>query len=167
MSNTQQTAEIAQETWQQYKDVFEKLVSEMAPPGMSESGASVAPVGEAELREIVSEVVGAVFLEGNVLEKMIVRSLQNVSEEGAAKISQGLFQEKIKQLCQETFRSMTAQHLLPTLQKQIAVMLAEQINDLGKSAAFKSLIDARFRMMEQYLRSDVIPKVIQKTLGPQ
>lgn len=168
MSNTHQIPERTQETWNQYKDVFEKLVAEMAPSGSSSlEGSETAPVYGDDLRKIVTEVVGSALLESDILEKMIVRSLEKLSEEDAAKIYESLFQEKIKQLCQETFRSITEQHLVPTLQKELSAKLAEQINDLGKSEAFKSLMDSRFRMIEQYLRSDVIPKVVHETLGPR
>ncbi len=56
---------------------------------------------------------------------------------------------------------------MPALQKQITERLNKQLVELGKTEEFKGLIDSRFRMMEQYLRSDVIPKVVKKTLSTQ
>ncbi len=152
---------IKDETWKSFRSALEKILAEAAP---EQSAAESGP----DVKRMVSEALGALLLEGNVLEKMLLRSIQKLPEDEKKALGDAVFPaDALKRICEESFRSMTLQHLVPALQKQITERLNKQLVELGKTEEFKGLIDSRFRMMEQYLRSDVIPKVVKKTLSTQ
>jgi hypothetical protein len=164
MSQTSAPPKVKDETWQAYRAALTRLLVEMAPPAATGDGAR--NVQEGDVKRMVTEAVGAVLLGGNVIEKVLVHSLQKLSEEDRKKVGDALVpQDSLRKLCEEAFRSMTLHHLLPALQKQLKEKLNQQLVEIGKTEEFKSLIDSRFRMMEQYLRSDVIPKVVEKCVG--
>jgi hypothetical protein len=59
---------------------------------------------------------------------------------------------------------MTNKHLVPAFQNEIKSVVASQIAEFGKTEEFKSLIDSRFRMMDTYMRTEVIPKAVERCL---
>ena len=150
---------VTEKTWQTFKSALEGLLSEVVPAGAG-GGTS-----DEDLKRVVTEAVGAVLLESNVFEKVLARSFQKLSDETRKRLTDVLVpRDAMRKICEEAFRSMTLHHLVPALQKQVTEKINSQLLDIGKSEEFKSLIDSRFRMMEQYLRTDVIPKVVEKSL---
>ena len=161
MSETSSPPKVKEETWHSFRDALEKLLAEATPPPAADAGLQ-----DSDIKRIVTEAVSAILLESNMLEKVLLRTIQKIPAAEREKLGEALRPtEAILKTCEEAFRSMTLHTLVPALQKQIKEKLSQQLVDMGKSEEFKDLIDSRFRMMEQYLRSDVIPKVVEKTIG--
>ena len=110
-----------------------------------------------------SGAVSAALVEGTVLEKCLIRSLKNLEAADRDALGETLCSnDRIRQICENAFKNLTVKHLVPMFQKEIRDVVAARIVEFGKSEEFKDMIDSRFRLMEQYLRSDVIPKCVEK-----
>lgn len=150
-------------TWERYRSALEGLVSEMVPahPG-EEGGVASAPSSE-EMRKLVTEAVSAVLLESDLLEKLVGRILRNLLRSGDGGVaSEFLPKDSIRELCLEALRSFSFQTFGPMLKKEIKETVQRKLTEFGNTEEFKQILDSRFRVMEKYLRSDVIPSVVKQ-----
>ena len=152
-----------EETWASFKTSFESLLREIISTA---NLATLETVDQSDqMKSAVTEAVGAVLLESNLIDKFLIRSLQNLPAENKKALANEICsEESLKQICEKSMRSLTMSTLVPTIRKEIKEVVTSYIKEFGKTEEFKAIIDSRFRMIEQYLRSDVIPKVVEKIL---
>lgn len=166
MSSSTPQSGIKKETWDAFRSALEDLLSEAAPGGGASSAAGELEDGD--LKRLVTDAVGAVLLESSFLEKFLLRAFSKLSGEDRAKLAEQIYpEESVLQVCENAFRSLSVNHLAPMIEGQIKKSIAKSIAEFGKTEAFKSLIDSRFRVMEQYIRSDVVPKTLRSLLEKQ
>ena len=51
------------------------------------------------------------------------------------------------------------------LKKEIRDIVQAKLLEFGNTEELKDILDSRFRVMEQYLRTDVIPSTVKRTLA--
>lgn len=158
MASTQEStktpAGVQAETWDRFKDALEDLLRQAAPASSSGSGGAQPD----DLRKMVTEAVSAVLLESELLEKLVQRTLiQQLKAEGGVS-------EDIRQLCLETLRTFSMQTFGPLMKSEIKEIVQNRLTEFSNTEEFKAALDARFRVLEKYLRSDVIPSEVNRHL---
>ncbi|MBI4584667.1 MAG: hypothetical protein HY717_11690, partial [Planctomycetes bacterium] len=111
-------------------------------------------------------------IESQLIEKLVARALRNSRKEGGAGAGAGgvgegeaaVSNENLRQACEQIFQEYVDQRLIQSLQKEIRQVVQNKLLEFGNSEAFKALLDGRFRIMENYLRGEVIPKAIERHL---
>ena len=163
MKTVQPTTGAGGDAWNFFKAALEKLVAEMIPPPAPSAGGGI---DKEEMKRMVMEAVSGVLVEGNLVEKLVVRSLKSLFKSEGGEVNEEIFPtEAIYKICEKAFRSLSSRHLAPILSKEIQQVVQQKLVEFGNTEEFKSIMDARFRMMENYLRQEVIPKVIRNTLS--
>jgi hypothetical protein len=151
-SEATSTSSVSEQTWSDYKDALGKVMSEMAPPGGG-GGAVDAPSTES-LRQMVNDAVSAVLIESNFLEKFVSKKVKSFLE--------GEGKEPVREICKEAMRTFSFQKVGSVLRQEIKQIVQSRLLEFGNSEEFKDILDSRFRTMEQYMRSDVIPRVLKQ-----
>ncbi len=146
---------VSDASWTKLRSAMEDVVREMAPAGQT-SGAGADPDG---LRRMVTEAVSAVLLQGDLLNKLVTRIFHT-----AAKADDDPLGEAVRKICLATLREFSMQTFGPVLKNQLQELIKTKLLEFGSTEEFKTILDSRFRVMEQYLRSDVIPQTVKRTL---
>ena len=71
---------------------------------------------------------------------------------------------RVRKICLATLREFSMQTFGPVLKNQLQELIKTKLLEFGSTEEFKTILDSRFRVMEQYLRSDVIPQTVKRTL---
>ncbi len=163
---TPASGQAAGDAWPAFQTAFTRLVEETvrrsghASPGGSHAGASV------DVRKMVTEAVGAVLLETPLLEKVIEKALKsNPAAAAAAAKGGGDTSEAIRQEAGKVVREYLSRHLGVLFQTEIRGVIQKEMKSLLASDDVKEMIDDKFRMINQYLKTDVIPKVVHQELA--
>ncbi len=146
---------VSDASWTKLRSAMEDVVREMAPAGQT-SGAGADPEA---LRRMVTEAVSAVLLQGDLLNKLVTRIFHT-----AAKADDDPLGEAVRKICLATLREFSMQTFGPVLKNQLQELIKTKLLEFGSTEEFKTILDSRFRVMEQYLRSDVIPQTVKRTL---
>jgi hypothetical protein len=104
-------------------------------------GHSAKPAESEDIKKTVTEAVGSVLLETNLVERILDRHLK--ARPAAAAAAGGA--------------SADFADLRVTVQKEMRNFVTSQ--------EFKELMEEKFRAITMYLRSDVVPKVVRETLA--
>ena len=144
---------IQAETWNRFQTALADLLRESRPESQPADGAETG-----ELRKMVTEAVSAVLLESDLLDKLVQRTLVTQLR------AEGGLGEEIRALCMETLREFSMQTFGPLMKSEIKDIVQTRLTEFSNTEEFKDLLDGRFRTMEQYIRSDVIPSVVKRSL---
>ncbi len=149
---------VQEKTWDKFKGAFQELLLEVAPSSSNTANSSGPATQPDDLRKMVTEAVSAVLLESDLLEKLVQRILQNQMK------AEGGIGEDIKALCLDTLRSFSMQTFGPLMKTEIKDIVHSKLTEFANTEEFKSALDGRFRALETYLKSDVLPREVAKIL---
>jgi len=159
---------ITEGSWIKCKSALESLLADLVSPTSKSTLSYGIKGGEGpnadELRQLVTEAVSAVLLESDLLNKIVTRILRGLLKSDESLREELVSADQVRHICVETLRSFSLQTFGPILKKEINNMMQKVLKDLGNTEEFKDLLDSRFRTMEQYLRSDVVPHALKKAL---
>lgn len=150
--------------WMAYQVAFTKLLTEL---GGEESAKAPPAAGTtpADIKKTVTEAVGAVLLETKVLERIIDRQIKaHFDGNPAPKGAEGgleIFRQEVPKVVREYLQ----RHLSALLESELRVVIHKEIMNFMASDELKELMDDKFRLMNTYLKTDVIPKVVQQELA--
>ena len=150
--------------WLAYQVAFTKLLAELG----EQDGAKASPAAgssQAEIKKTVTDAVSAVLLETKVLERIIDRQIKaHLAESPAPKGAEGgleVFRQEVPKIVREYLQ----RHLGAVLESELRVVIHKEIMTFMASDELKELMDDKFRLMNTYLKTDVIPKVVQQELA--
>lgn len=152
-SDATTTTGVSEQTWADYKSALGKVLSEMTPPSSGGDGEGGGPSGD-EVRSMVNDAVSAVLIESNFLDKFLSKKIKSFLD--------GEGQEPVKEICKEAMRTFSFQQVGSVLRQEIKQIVQSKLLEFGNSEEFKDILDSRFRTMEQYMRSDVIPRCLKQ-----
>jgi hypothetical protein len=105
-------------------------------------------------REAIGEVLQSALFESGILEKLIAKQVE--SRVGEADGGGGVSGAQVQDILATTLPQLLQSELKGIVQKQVKATVAGE--------EMKVLIDDKFRAISLYLKSDVIPKAVQKIL---
>ena len=155
--------------WMAYQVAFTKLVSELgelesASAGGGKTGLAAAG-SSAELKKTVTDAVTSILLETKVLEKIIDRQIKShLSASPPAKGPEGGL-EVFRQEVPKIVKDYLSRHLATLFETEVQKVIHQEIMNFMASDELKELMDDKFRLMNTYLKTDVIPKVVQQELA--
>ena len=162
-SNSENPTGVTEQAWLEYKTAFETVLSEMATAGESVAGVA----GTEELRQMISEAISAVLIESHFLEKFVSKQIKTHLSQAGNDLSTLLPTDTIKEACKEVMREYSLQQVGSVLRQEIKQIVQSKLLEFGNSEEFKDILDSRFRTMEQYMRSEVIPRTMKKIAEEQ
>ncbi len=154
--------------WMAYQVAFTKLVGEISEEQGASSGSKSGPAGavsSADLRKTVAEAVSAVLLETKVLERIIDRQIKaHLGAVPKTALAEGTA-EAARQEVPKIVRDYLGKHLAALFETEVKGVIHKEIMTFMASDEMKELMDDKFRLINTYLKTEVIPKVVQKELS--
>ncbi len=158
----------AKDVWSLYQAIFSKLIAENVRREL-ESAAPQQTKGASariDIRKTVTEAVGAVLMEPSFLEKILERHIKAyLSKHPTASAPQGQGSGDQQKEIQKIVGEFLSQHLANFIQKELCVTIQREVKELLASNELKEMIDDKFRMISVYMKTEVIPKAVQKELS--
>lgn len=156
--------------WMAYQAAFLKLVEETVQTALEKTspkegreavGAPQAP----EIKKTVADTVSAVLLETNILEKLVERQVKAQIASGAGGIAGREGLDSIRQDAIKGVRDFLSRNIETLFQNEIRSIIQKEVMNFLASDQLKELMDEKFRMINTYLKTDVIPKIVQQELS--
>jgi hypothetical protein len=154
----------ASSAWMAYQVAFTKLLAELGGEESAKAGAQAAS-SQADIKKTVTEAVSAVLLETKVLERIIDRQIKAHLDGGSAPKGAEGGLEVFRQEVPKIVREYLQRHLAALFESEVRGVIHKEIMTFMASDELKELMDDKFRLMNTYLKTDVIPKVVQQELA--
>jgi hypothetical protein len=125
---------------------FRKAVREKSPAG-GDSGVT---------KEALGAIIQSVLFESGILEKLVNKQIDSKLPSGGDGGGGGANPDGVKKVL--------AKELPELLHGELKGVAERQVRSAMAGEGMKTLLDDKFRAMSLYLKTDVIPKAVQKVL---
>jgi hypothetical protein len=156
-------------SWMAYQVAFTKLLTDLVgpEPGAAPAGEKSAAASSAELKKTVTDAVTAVLFETKILERVIDRQIKaQLAAASAAKASEGgSTGDAVRQEIPKIVKEYLTRNLGQLFEGEVRGAIQKEILSFMASDQMKEIMDDKFRLINSYLKSEVIPKVVQQELA--
>jgi hypothetical protein len=159
-------------TWLAFQASLTRLVEETVRKELAAKPVSNRNLGgvSAELKKTITEAVTGVLIETNFLERLVERQVKacvgaSPPANGGAVATGGENPEALRQETEKVVREYLSRHLGVLFQTEIRGVIQKEMKTFLSSDELKELIDEKFRMINHYLKTEVIPKVVHQELS--
>lgn len=163
------------ETWSTIQSALNRLVEEV----VREEIVSMTPLpsraggkDSADLKRTITEILGTILLETGLLERLVEKIVEKqLKSQGAAGTNSAASApgadslDAIRQETGKVAREFLSRHLGGLFQTEIRGVIQKEMKTILASDEIKELIDEKFRTINVYLKTEVIPKVVQQELA--
>ena len=162
------------ESWNEFQAALARLMGEVArqevaglPPaaragGGNGNGNGAGTIPPGELRKAVTEAVSGVLLETKVIERVVEKQLKAMGGAPAAPSEESA--EEARKETVKIVREYLAKNLGPLFQNEIRGVIQKEMRAFLAGDEMKELVDEKFRLINTYLKTEVIPRVVQQEL---